>query len=145
MAGFDAIRAEVLTKVRDRQKLKAEIVDMRERMRGEKKDRANALDLKNTRGGIVDIEFIVQYLILAYAHEHREFLGNLGNFALLARAGALGILSEDEAAQLGKAYLAYRARLHAAQNNNERKAWIGLNELEAERAAVAKVWNSVFA
>jgi [glutamine synthetase] adenylyltransferase / [glutamine synthetase]-adenylyl-L-tyrosine phosphorylase len=144
IAGFDAIRADVLTKVRDRQKLKAEIVDMRERMRGEKKDRTNALDLKNTRGGIVDIEFIVQYLILAYAHEHREFLGNLGNFALLARAGALGILSEDEAAQLGKAYLAYRARLHAAQNNNERKAWIGLNELEAERAAVAKVWNSVF-
>ncbi len=144
IAPFEAVRAEVLTQVRDRAKLKAEIIEMRERMRNEKKDRADSLDLKNTRGGIVDIEFIVQYLILAYSHEHKEFLGNLGNFALLTRAGALGILTEDDAAHLGKAYLAYRARLNEAQNQNDRKAWIGVDELREERLAVSRVWNGVF-
>ncbi len=145
---FQRIRDEVLATHRDRSVLRAEIVAMRNKMRAEKKDRApdhpNPLDLKNTVGGIVDIEFIVQFLILAYAHEHRELLGNLGNFALLARAGALGILAEEDAAQIGKAYLAFRDRLHEAQNNNERKAWIRLDELQVERGAVQRVWRAVF-
>jgi glutamate-ammonia-ligase adenylyltransferase len=141
---FQAIRDRVLAAPRDRSRLMSEIVAMRDKMRAEKKDRPDALDLKNTAGGIVDIEFIVQFLILAYAHEHAEFLGNLGNFALLARAGALGILDEDQAARMGKAYLAYRERLHIAQNNDERKAWISLNELATERDAVAQVWKALF-
>jgi glutamate-ammonia-ligase adenylyltransferase len=143
-APFQQIRDSVLAMSRDRHELRKEIAAMRDKMRGEKKDRADALDLKNTAGGIVDIEFIVQYLILANAHEHPEFLGNLGNFALLARAAALGILEEDQAARIGKAYLAYRERLHVAQNNNERKAWIGVDELTAEREAVVRVWKAVF-
>ena len=117
---------------------------MRAKMRAEKKDRPDRLDLKNTAGGIVDVEFIVQYLILAYSHEHAEFLGNLGNFALLTRAAALGILEEEQATAAGKAYLAYRERLHIAQNNNQRKAWIEPGELAAERTAVSRLWRAVF-
>lgn len=144
VAPFDAIRDEVLSQARDRHKLAEEIVAMRNKMRAEKKDRADALDLKHTRGGIVDVEFIVQYLILADAHEHREFLKNIGNFALLARAGALGILDEEIAARVGKAYLAYRERQHIARNNNEEKTWIGLEELESERRAVMAAWDALF-
>ena len=139
-APFDAIRKEVLSKTRDKQKLKTEIIDMRDKMRAEKKDRADALDLKHTRGGIVDVEFIVQYLILAYSQEHQAFLGNLGNFALLMRAGSLGILDEDIAAKVAKAYLAYRERQHRARNNNQLKTWIGLDELAEERRAVVAAW-----
>jgi [glutamine synthetase] adenylyltransferase / [glutamine synthetase]-adenylyl-L-tyrosine phosphorylase len=141
---FDAIRDEVLSQPRDRHKLAEEIIAMRNKMRAEKKDRPDALDLKHTRGGIVDVEFIVQFLILAYAHEHREFLKNLGNFALLTRAGALGILDENIAASVGKAYLAYRERQHIARNNNEEKTWIGLSELETERRAVVAAWGALF-
>ena len=108
-----------------------------------KKDRAEQLDLKHTRGGIVDVEFIVQYLILAYSHEHPEFLGNLGNFALLTRAAALGILDEDTAARVGKAYLAYRERQHLARNNNELKTWISPDELVNERRVVTQAWMSL--
>ena len=144
VAPFDAIRAEVLSTRRDTAALKQEIIDMRAKMRAEKKDRADRLDLKNTEGGIIDIEFIVQYLILAYSHEHPEFLNNLGNFALLSRAAALGIIEEDQAAKVGKAYLAYRNRLHIAQNNNERKAWIAPDELTSERAAVSTLTRSMF-
>ncbi|MBI3714687.1 MAG: bifunctional [glutamate--ammonia ligase]-adenylyl-L-tyrosine phosphorylase/[glutamate--ammonia-ligase] adenylyltransferase [Betaproteobacteria bacterium] len=144
-APFQNIRDSVLAKSRDRAELRQEIAAMRAKMRGEKKDRPDRLDLKNTVGGIVDVEFIVQYLILAYSHEHTEFLGNLGNFALLTRAAALCILEEEQAAATGKAYLAYRERLHIAQNNNERKAWIEPTELATERAAVSRVWKAVFA
>ena len=142
-APFEAIRREVLAAARDKAKLRDEIIAMREKMRAEKKDRAGQLDLKHTRGGIVDVEFIVQYLILAYSHEHAEFLGNLGNFALLTRAAALGILDEDTAASVGKAYLAYRERQHLARNNNELKTWISPDELGDERRAVTLAWMSL--
>ena len=142
-APFEAIRREVLSIARDKAKLRDEIVAMREKMRAEKKDRTNQLDLKHTRGGIVDVEFIVQFIILAYSHEHPEFLGNLGNFALLTRAAALGILDEDTAAKVGKAYLAYRERQHLARNNNELKTWISPEELVTERRAVTQAWGSL--
>ena len=142
-APFEAIRREVLAKARDKNKLRDEIIAMREKMRAEKKDRYAQLDLKHTRGGIVDVEFIVQYLILAYSHEHAEFLGNLGNFALLTQAAALGILDEDTAARVGKAYLAYRERQHLARNNNELKTWISADELISERRAVTQAWESL--
>jgi glutamate-ammonia-ligase adenylyltransferase len=140
VAPFDAIRAAVLCTPRDKVKLRAEIVAMRDKMRVEKKDRTDAFDLKHTRGGIVDVEFIVQYLILAYSHEHPEFLQNLGNFALLMRAGALGILDEDIAAEVAKAYLAYREKQHRARNNNQLKTWIAINDLSEERRAVVAAW-----
>jgi len=143
-APFEDIRRTVLSQPRDKEKLRGEIVEMRDKMRAEKKDRADTLDLKHTRGGIVDVEFIVQYLILAYSNEHPEFLGNLGNFALLTRAAALGIIDEDLAAQTGKAYLAYRERQHRARNNNELKTWVGLEELAEERQAVVRVWKALF-
>ena len=140
---FEAIRREVLAAARDKTKLRDEIKAMREKMRAEKKDRGDHLDLKHTRGGIVDVEFIVQFIILAYSHEHAEFLSNLGNFALLTRAAALGILDEDTAAKVGKAYLAYRERQHLARNNNELKTWISPNELVDERHAVTQAWGSL--
>ncbi|MBL8526015.1 MAG: bifunctional [glutamate--ammonia ligase]-adenylyl-L-tyrosine phosphorylase/[glutamate--ammonia-ligase] adenylyltransferase [Betaproteobacteria bacterium] len=142
-APFEEIRRDVLCQARDRKKLRDEIVAMRDKMRADKKDRADAIDLKHTRGGIVDVEFIVQYLILAYSHEHPEFLGNLGNFALLSRAAALGIIDEELAAGVGKAYLAYRERQHRARNNNELKTWVGLDELAEERQAVTRVWKAL--
>jgi [glutamine synthetase] adenylyltransferase / [glutamine synthetase]-adenylyl-L-tyrosine phosphorylase len=143
-APFDAIRNEVLSKPRDKEKLRQEIVEMRDKMRNEKKDRADQLDLKHTRGGIVDVEFIVQYLILAYSHEHPDFLKNLGNFALLMRAGALGILDEDIAAKVAKAYLVYREQQHLARNNNQLKTWVAISAFSEERHAVMAAWSALF-
>jgi [glutamine synthetase] adenylyltransferase / [glutamine synthetase]-adenylyl-L-tyrosine phosphorylase len=141
---FDQIRHSILATTRDHSALKQEIIDMRDKMRAEKKDRGDKLNLKHTKGGMVDIEFIMQYLILAYAHEHREFLDNLGNFALISRAGALGLIDEDVAASLAKAYLAYRERAHRARTNNETETWISKDELATERRAVISAWGAVF-
>ncbi|MEP7156005.1 MAG: bifunctional [glutamate--ammonia ligase]-adenylyl-L-tyrosine phosphorylase/[glutamate--ammonia-ligase] adenylyltransferase [Betaproteobacteria bacterium] len=142
-APFEVIRRDVLCQPRDLAKLREEIVGMRDKMRAEKKDRADQLDLKHTRGGIVDVEFLVQYLILAYSREHAEFLGNLGNFALLTRAAALGILDEDLAAKVAKAYLAYRERQHHARTNNESKIWVKPDDLVEERRAVVAAWHNL--
>ena len=141
---FESIRREVLTLDRDKKKLRDDILAMREKMRAEKKDRPDAIDLKHTRGGMVDVEFIVQYLILAYSCEHPAFLGNLGNFALLARAAALGILDEELAAAVGKAYLAFRERQHRARTNNESNTWVKPDELTDLRAAVVQAWDALF-
>ncbi len=145
-APFDKIREDVLIHS-DVSTLKTKIVEMRDKMRAEKKDRTNVplpINLKHTRGGIVDVEFIVQYLILAHSREHPEFLKNLGNFALLTRAAALGIIDEDLAAKAGKAYLAYRERQHRARTNNESDTWVGTDELAEERRAVSTIWSGLF-
>lgn len=142
-APFDAIRREVLASSRDRDALRDEIKTMRAKMHAEKKDRADQLDLKNTHGGMVDVEFIVQFLILAYAGAHPKFLENLGNFALLAHAAELGIIDPAAATSVGHAYLTYRERQHLSRNNNQSTTWIGMDELLTEREAVKQVWASL--
>ncbi|HEX4859423.1 MAG TPA: bifunctional glutamine synthetase adenylyltransferase/deadenyltransferase, partial [Usitatibacteraceae bacterium] len=143
VAPFDAIRAEILSRPRERAALIRDVTEMREKMRADKRDEAARLNLKHTRGGIIDVEFIVQAIILIYSHEHPEFLGNLGNFALLTRAGALGILDEESAAAVAKAYLTYRERQHRSRTNNELKTWIAPDELQAERDAVTGAWRTL--
>ena len=133
----------MLTQSRDSQKLKAEIVAMREKMRAEKKDRGDMLDLKHTLGGMVDVEFIVQYIILAHAHDHAEFLGNLGNFALLDRAGALGLLDPTLAHRVGDAYLRFREQQHLARTHNQAITLVPPTTLSAERAAVGAAWQAL--
>ena len=140
---FDSIREDVLTHA-DIATLKTKIIAMRDKMRADKKDRADKINLKHTRGGMVDVEFIVQYLILATSRQHPEFLKNLGNFALLNRATTLGIIDAHLAAQVGQAYLAYRERQHHARTNNETETWVGVDDLAAERAAVTAMWQCLF-
>ena len=142
-SSFEQIRHDVLATQRNNKTLKKDINEMRNKMRADKKDKSDSLNLKHTKGGIVDVEFIVQFIILAYAHEHLELLKNLGNHALLTRAAALGILDEDLAANVGKAFLAYRERQHFARTNNESETWIGVDELAEERRAVVAVWGAL--
>src|SRR5690606_23174264 len=72
---FEAIRREILARPRDPVVLRGEIRDMRERMRKELSRGGPArFDLKQDRGGIADIEFIVQYAVLRWAAEYPELL-----------------------------------------------------------------------
>ncbi len=144
---FDAVRAEVLALPRERVQLCKDIVAMRAKMRAEHPDRPDRLgrvDLKLTQGGIIDLEFIVQFLVLAHSSEHPGLIRNAGNFALLNLAGDLGYVARADAAAAAHAYLAFRARQHLARNNNDEKTWVGPEELRDERAAVTRVWTAVF-
>ena len=81
---------------------------MRQRMLDAHPNTSGLFDLKHDRGGMVDIEFIVQYLVLSHSGKHYELTGNLGNIALLHMAGALGLVPPDLATRVADAYREYR-------------------------------------
>ena len=93
---FDAIRAEILTRVRDLPALAQEIIAMREKMFTTHPPKDE--DVKYARGGVVDVEFIVQYLILAYANKLPQLLDNYGNIALLHIAADAGLITHPKTA-----------------------------------------------
>ena len=73
----------------------SEVQAMRSRMLAGHPNTSGLFDIKHDRGGIVDVEFIVQYLVLGFAHRHAELTGNIGNLALLKLAGGLGLIPDD--------------------------------------------------
>ena len=139
---FEALRDEILAIPRDRAKLFEEIRAMRRKMRAEAKHEAK--ELKQLEGGIIDLEFSVQALVLAEGPNHRELRENKGNHTLLKRAGELGLIDRKLAADAADAYLAMRRRTHEAALNDEDKVKLAPGELESERAAVKRLWDAVF-
>jgi glutamate-ammonia-ligase adenylyltransferase len=142
---FEEIRCEILRQPRDLAKLNEEVVAMRHKMLD-----AHALNsaaefaLKHDPGGIIDVEFIVQYLILGYSHQHASLTGNLGNIALLRMAGELGLIDPQQAEAAGNAYREYRRRQHARRLSANPKAPIPREEVEKHIAAVRRLWVAVF-
>jgi glutamate-ammonia-ligase adenylyltransferase len=139
---FEQVRDEILATPRDRDKLFADIVAMRVRMRNEHKRESN--ELKHVAGGVIDLEFCVQALVLLHGPAHPQLRENKGNHTLLNRAGALGLIDAGLAAAAADAYLAMRRRAHRAALNDEEKVNLAPGELEAERSAVTRLWTAVF-
>ena len=143
---FEEIRCEILRQPRDLAKLKEEVVAMRRKMLDAHASKSETgFGLKHDIGGIVDVEFIVQYLILGYAHQHASLTGNLGNIALLRMAGELGLIDPQQAAAAGNAYREYRRLQHAKRLSANPKAPIPRDAVEKHIAAVEALWLSVFA
>jgi len=142
-AMFEHIRLEILRQPRDLQKLREEIVAMRQKMHDGHKNDSALFDLKHDNGGIVDVEFIVQYLVLAHAHRHSGLTANIGNIALLRLAGELGLIPADSARDAAQAYRSYRSQQHVLRLQGKEKA--RTDELQpAQRQAVQALWQKVF-
>jgi glutamate-ammonia-ligase adenylyltransferase len=141
-ARFEALREEVLTTPRDRTKLFEEIVAMRNRMRHE--HRRDAQEIKHIAGGIIDLEFCVQAIVLADGPAHPALRENKGNHMLLKRAADAGLLDPAIAVPAADAYLALRSRAHEAALNDIEKVVLREGELAAEREAVRRLWGAVF-
>jgi [glutamine synthetase] adenylyltransferase / [glutamine synthetase]-adenylyl-L-tyrosine phosphorylase len=141
---FEAIRIEVLRQQRDLAKLREEVLAMRLRMVDAHPNKAEGLfDLKHDRGGLIDVEFIVQYLVLGYSHQHASLTGNLGNIALLRMATELGLIPAELAGAVADTYREYRRLQHGLRLNNQISRVD--RELVTERAAgVRRLWNIVF-
>ncbi|WJW75277.1 bifunctional [glutamate--ammonia ligase]-adenylyl-L-tyrosine phosphorylase/[glutamate--ammonia-ligase] adenylyltransferase [Thiohalobacter sp. IOR34] len=137
---FEALRREVLGRPRDPGELQREVREMRRRMRAEL-DRAppGRFDLKQGAGGIADIEFMVQYSILRWAHDHPDLLRFTDNLRLLEALAADGLLAGDEATALAEAYRAYRKRLHHL-TLQAAPAQVEAREFAAMRQRVIAVW-----
>ena len=117
---------------------------MRQKMRSEHRSRDDLADLKHVAGGIVDLEFCVQALVLAEGPAYPALRENKGNHTLLNRAGAFGLIDAQLAAEAADAYLAMRRRTHEAALNDEDRVRLAPGELEGERAAVKRLWEAVF-
>lgn len=140
---FSVLRAEVLSQRRDVAALRREVREMRTRMReANSKSEAGEFDLKQDAGGIADIEFMVQYGVLAWACDHPELLDYTDNIRLLAACAQAGLLAESDAVLLSDAYRAYRARVHQL-TLQERPAIVGRDEFAAQSAAVVGVWRKL--
>jgi glutamate-ammonia-ligase adenylyltransferase len=125
---------------------------MRQKMRAEhrgreapSKDRNDAQELKHIDGGIIDLEFAVQALVLAEGPAHPQLRENKGNHTLLKRVADLGLVDAKIAGDAADAYLAMRRRTHQAALNDEEKVKLKPGELESERAAVRRLRERLFA
>ncbi|MBK9445068.1 MAG: bifunctional [glutamate--ammonia ligase]-adenylyl-L-tyrosine phosphorylase/[glutamate--ammonia-ligase] adenylyltransferase [Betaproteobacteria bacterium] len=142
---FEAIREEILTLPRDPAKLKEEVLAMRQRMLDAHASKSETtFDLKQDPGGIIDVEFIVQYLILGHAHAHPQLTGNLGNIALLGIAADLGLISRELAEPVRNAYREYRRMQHAARLSGKEKSRVERDTVEKRISAVRSLWDAVF-
>ncbi|MBS0554342.1 MAG: bifunctional glutamine synthetase adenylyltransferase/deadenyltransferase, partial [Proteobacteria bacterium] len=140
---FERIRSEVLRLPRELDPLRAEVLAMRHKMRDAHGGKSELFDLKHDRGGLIDVEFLIQYLVLGHSHAHAELTGNLGNIALLGIAGRLGLIPADLAGACADSYRQLR-RLQHRQRLNDQPSRVAPEEAEAARKPVMALWQEVF-
>lgn len=142
---FEALRSEVLHQPRDAAKLREEVLTMREKMHVGHVNHTPLFDLKHDRGGIVDVEFCVQYLVLRDSRTHPEMTQNLGNIKLLHRAGAADLIPVDMATAAADAYRELRRQQHAIKLSGAEFARVPPAAMESVREAVRTLWQHVMA
>jgi glutamate-ammonia-ligase adenylyltransferase len=140
---FERIRVEVLRQPRDLADLRREIRGMREKMREGHPNPGPLFDLKHDRGGIVDVEFVVQFLVLGHAHRHAELTGNIGNLALLKLSARLDLIPAALADAAHAAYREFRGLQHQLRLQGERYARVERPRVEAHARAVMDLWDRV--
>ena len=138
---FLDIRRRILTRQRKMDNLRHEVADMRQRMRdahdtnrGKKR-----FDIKNDPGGIIDIEFLVQYLILLGAHEHPDLVQWTDVVRQLNALAIAGVINDVTAHILKQAYLVYRYLVHRL-SLQQKPAKIAATRLKEHRQRVRRIW-----
>jgi glutamate-ammonia-ligase adenylyltransferase len=144
---FEAVRREVLTAPRDPAALRQEVQAMREKVRSARPVRAGLFDLKHSEGGMMDLEFALQTLVLTDAGAHPELLANAGNIALLQRCEAAGLLPPGVGNAAASAYRELRRVQHRARLDEQTTALDAeaAAPLQGHRDAVRALWQAVFA
>ncbi|MCW7536654.1 bifunctional [glutamate--ammonia ligase]-adenylyl-L-tyrosine phosphorylase/[glutamate--ammonia-ligase] adenylyltransferase [Aquabacterium sp. A7-Y] len=140
---FEAVRRAVIAAERDHAALRAEIGSMRQKVREAHPAKPDRFEVKHSPGGMMDVEFAVQYLVLAHGATHPELHDNVGNIALLQRAEAAGLLPEGVGQTAADAYRELRRAQHRARLD-ERATHFPPEEWSREREAVLRLWRHVF-
>ena len=152
---FEAVRAQVLGRERDLDKLRAEVSEMRAKMRdnlGSKTTAAGTaanafeatapFDLKQDAGGIVDIEFMVQYAALAWSRQYPELLEFTDNIRILEGLERVGLLPGEDARLLQDIYKAYRSAAHR-QALQKQPGVVGGDQFQEQRRDVMRIWREL--
>jgi [glutamine synthetase] adenylyltransferase / [glutamine synthetase]-adenylyl-L-tyrosine phosphorylase len=140
---FETIRETVLRQPRHPIKLKQEVRTMRRKMRDAHPNRSALFDLKHDVGGMIDIEFIVQFLVLRHAALFPQLTGDIGNIALLKLCGALGLIDRMLADQIADAYRLFRKLQHQIRLQGGEQTRIERERVEKEAHKVMQLWNAV--
>ncbi|MBU3056380.1 bifunctional [glutamate--ammonia ligase]-adenylyl-L-tyrosine phosphorylase/[glutamate--ammonia-ligase] adenylyltransferase [Pseudomonas indica] len=154
-AAFEQVRAVVLGRPRELEALRTEVSEMRAKMRDNLGTRETAggtsadafeasapFDLKQDAGGIVDIEFMVQYAALAWSHRHPELLRYTDNIRILDGLGEAGLLPGADVQLLQEAYKAYRSAAHR-QALQKQPGVVSGDQFQAERREVLRIWREL--
>lgn len=142
-ARFEATRRAVLTAARDPDALREEVRSMREKVRAARPVPAGRFDVKHSPGGMMDVEFAVQYLVLAHGRTHPPLLDNAGNIALLQRAETAKLLPAGVGQAAADAYRELRRAQHTARLD-EQPTQFDPARLAGPRDAVLALWRAVF-
>ncbi|WP_339451405.1 bifunctional [glutamate--ammonia ligase]-adenylyl-L-tyrosine phosphorylase/[glutamate--ammonia-ligase] adenylyltransferase [Pseudomonas sp. JAI120] len=152
---FEQVRAKVLGRERDLAKLRQEVSEMRAKMRDNLGTKATAagtganafdatvlFDLKQDAGGIVDIEFMVQYAALAWSAQHPSLLRYTDNIRILEGLEQVGLMPAADAHLLREVYKAYRSAAHRQALQNEAGTVPG-DQFADERRQVMRIWQAL--
>jgi [glutamine synthetase] adenylyltransferase / [glutamine synthetase]-adenylyl-L-tyrosine phosphorylase len=141
---FEAARRRVLCTAVHRDTLRADVAEMRERMRRElSESRAGQFDIKQDAGGIADIEFLVQYWVLENAGAHPELVMYSDNVRQLEGLAAAGLVESETARWLKETYVSYRMLLHHL-SLEQRQRVVEAPEHAQRRARVEEIWRETF-
>jgi glutamate-ammonia-ligase adenylyltransferase len=144
-AEFERLRRDVLVAHVDRAKLKTEVVAMRRRMRAELSTaKAGGFDLKQDPGGLADIEFLIDYWVLASSRDFPELVEFPDNVRQLEALERVGLVAPERCRRMKEAYLALRQRLHELALDEGGRV-VAEGEFADLRAWVVGVWEEVFA
>ena len=139
---FDDIRKTILVCKRDEETLRKEVTAMRQKMRKERwQPNAGKFDLKEGEGGIVDIEFLVQYLVLLKSHDHPELVTWTDNVRILETLLKNRIINDQTAGLLTEAYLTFRTAIHRL-NLQEKPAKVSADQFDTLRSGVVDIWKA---
>jgi glutamate-ammonia-ligase adenylyltransferase len=143
-ARFEAIREAVLRQPRDEAKLREEVLAMRKKLHDAHPNRSNLFDLKHDAGGMIDIEFIVQFLVLGHAAQYPQLTADIGNIALLRLCGELGLIDKTLAGDVADAYRVYRRLQHQIRLQGEERARVENERIVIEAERVKQLWATIF-
>jgi len=138
---FEVIRNEVLRQPRELDTLRREIVAMRQKMHDGHPNDSSLFDIKHDWGGMVDIEFMVQFLVLAYSNKYPQLAAHKGNLALLKRSGECSLIDPQQAEDVCSIYRKLRALQHKIRLNNQTQCRVDAAEINT--AAVLALWDKL--
>jgi glutamate-ammonia-ligase adenylyltransferase len=138
------LRAAILGQRRDPDHLRAAVAGMRGRIfAAHGRAAGGAFDVKHSRGGIIDVEFLVQHTVLRHGADHRELVETGDNVGVLTAAARLGLLPADLAGQAAAAYRQYRLWMHAERLRGTEAVSVPMSLAAPHRAAVLALWEQI--
>ncbi|HEY2780552.1 MAG TPA: bifunctional [glutamate--ammonia ligase]-adenylyl-L-tyrosine phosphorylase/[glutamate--ammonia-ligase] adenylyltransferase [Steroidobacteraceae bacterium] len=144
-AAFEGVRRRVLSSAVRRDRLRTDVLEMRLRMRKElSRSGAGQFDIKQDAGGIGDIEFLVQYWVLASAQAHPELLTYTDNIRQLEGLAAVGIVDEATSLWLKQAYIGYRTVLHHLSLEGDGERIVTAEPYQETRDRLREIWRATF-